>query len=255
MVSNFTIQSLQDLLTFPFKTSDGRKKLLIAGLFGFGSFIIPILPALFLIGYGGLIMQRMILEKSEPFLPEWNDWDKMLKLGVKLFGAGFIYGLPAFAIMVIGYLGMLVPAILTSSYSANSNSAMDRFLGIQLFGMFGGMACFGCGLFLALALWAVLPVVLSHVAATNSFSAAFHIKDWWKILRVNLGGFIVTLILIGGLYMVMVLAAEVFYMTIVLCIVIPFLFAFIFAYLMIMANVLFAQAYREAVAKLAAQVV
>jgi hypothetical protein len=158
------------------------------------------------------------------------------------------------AIMVIGYLGMLVPTILTSSSGAYSNSAMDRFLGLQLFGIFGGMACFGFGLFLALALWAVLPVVLSHVAATNSFSAAFHIKDWWKILRVNLGGFLVTLILIGGLYMVMVLAAEVFYMTIVLCIVIPFLFAFIFAYLMIMANVLFAQAYREAVAKLAAQV-
>jgi MFS family permease len=254
MAANFTIQSLQDLLTFPFKTSDGRKKLLIAGLLGLGSFIVPILPTLFLIGYGGLIMQRMIIENSEPFLPEWNDWNKMLKLGLKLFGAGFIYSLPAMTIMVIGYFGMLVPAILSSSYGANSNSALDRFLGLQLFGIFGGMACFGFGLFLALALWAVLPVVLSHVAATNSFSAAFNIKDWWKILRINLGGFLVTLILIGGLYMVMVLAAEVLYMTIVLCIVIPFLFAFIFAYLMIMANVLFAQAYREAVAKLAAKV-
>jgi uncharacterized membrane protein len=254
MAANFTIQSLQDLLTFPFKTSDGRKKLLIAGLLGLGSFIIPILPTLFLIGYGGLIMQRMILEKSEPFLPEWSDWNKMLKLGLKLFGVGFIYSLPALVIMIFGYLAMLVPAILTSSYSAQSNSYIDRFLGFQLFGMFGGMACFGFGLFLALALWAVLPVVLSHVAATNSFSAAFHVKDWWKILRVNLGGFLVTLILIGGLYMVMVLAAEVFYMTIILCIVIPILFAFIFAYLMIMANVLFAEAYREAVAKLAAQV-
>src|ERR1700690_59362 len=103
-------------------------------------------------------MQRMILEKSEPFLPEWNDWDKMLKLGLKLFGAGFIYSLPAMAIMVIGYLGMLVPAILTSSSSAYSNSAMGRFLGLQLFGMFGGMACFGFGVFFALALLAVLPV-------------------------------------------------------------------------------------------------
>ncbi len=254
MAANFTIQSLQDLLTFPFKTSDGRKKLLIAGLLGLGSFIIPILPTLFLIGYGGLIMQRMILEKSEPFLPEWNDWNKMLKLGLKLFGAGFVYSLPATLIMVIGYLGMLVPAFLTSFYDGQSNSAIERFLGLQLFGLFGGMACFGIGLFLALALWAVLPVVLSHVAATNSFSAAFHIKDWWKILRVNLGGFLVTLILIGGLYMVMVLAAEVFYLTIILCIVIPFLFAFIFAYLLIMANVLFAQAYREAIGKLSTQV-
>ena len=243
MTANFTIQSLQDLLAFPFRTPEARKKLLIAGLFGLAGFFIPILPTLFLMGYAGLIMQSMILEKSEPFMPEWNDWDKMLKLGLKIFGAGFIYSFPALLMLFIGYLGFLLPALLSSTTEAQSNRYIFRHLGIYMASMFGGMACFGVGLFFAFAIWVVLPVILAHVAATNSFSAAFHLSDWWKILRANLGGFLVSIILLGGIYMVLVFATQILYMTFVLCIIVPFLLAFISAYLLIMANALFAQAY------------
>jgi hypothetical protein len=52
--------------------------------------------------------------------------------------------------------------------------------------------------------------------------------------------------------MVLVLAAQIIYVTIIFCFLLPFLFSFIFAYLLIIANVLFAQAYRETLEKLAA---
>jgi hypothetical protein len=80
------------------------------------------LPTLFLLGYGGLIMQRMILEKSEPFMPEWNNWDKMLKLGLKLGGASFIYSLPAGLMIVIGYMGLMMPAFLMPFYDSTFKS-------------------------------------------------------------------------------------------------------------------------------------
>jgi hypothetical protein len=254
MTTNFAIQGLQDLLTFPLRTPDAKKKLLIAGLLGIASFIIPILPALFLLGYAGLIMQQMIREKSEPFLPEWNDWDKMLKLGTKLFGASLIYSLPVGLIFSLGYLGSLVPLILSMINDPHSNHAMNQIFGLELVGTFGFMVCFGVGLALTLGLVAVLPVIMAHVAATNSFSAAFHVKDWWKILKTNIGGFAVTIILLGGIYMILVLVLEILYMTLILCIVIPFISAFISAYLLIIADVLFAQAYRDAQEKLAAQI-
>jgi hypothetical protein len=119
--------------------------------------------------------------------------------------------------------------------------------------MFGGMACMGLGMLLSLTMWAFIPPMLSHVVATDSFKAAFHFKDWLKILRVNLGGFVITMILLGGLYMLMIFALQILYMTIVLCIVVPFLMIFITAYLVIIAGVLFAQAYREGIEKLDAQ--
>ena len=255
MTATFTIQSLQDLLAFPFKSRNGKNKILLAGLFGFANYIIPILPTLFLLGYSGLIMQRMIQEKVYPFLPEWNEWNKFFKLGSKIFGASFVYSFPAGCMIVIGYLAMIAPAFLSAFYDSLSARDVGHLFFVQIVCAFAGIACFGVGLFLSLILSAFLPVVVAHVAATNSFKAAFHIKDWWKILRVNLGGFFVTLIILGGLYMVLVLAIQLIYMTVILCLLIPFLFSFIFAYLLIIANVLFAQAYREALEKLAASAV
>jgi uncharacterized protein DUF4013 len=112
------------------------------------------------------------------------------------------------------------------------------------------MACFGVGMLLLIPLWAVLPAVLGHVAATNSFRAAFHFHEWWRILRANIGGFLVAMILIAGVYAALLLVIEVLYFTIILCIAVPFLMAFISAYLLVIANVLFAQAYREGLQRL-----
>ena len=254
MATNFTTQSLQDLLSFPFKAPDGKKKLLIAGLIDLAGFIIPILPGLFLIGYGGLMMRRIIRENGEPVLPEWTEWNDMLVLGLKLGAAGFIYSFPALAIMMLGYMGMLIPAFVEMISGADRYQSFAPMIGIQLAGSFGGLACFGLGMLFFIAAAAVLPPVLAHVAATNSFASAFRVREWWKIFRANMGGFVVAMILTAGLYMVMVLASQILYFTIVLCILIPFLFAFVFAYLLIIADVLFAQAYKEATEKLAVPV-
>src|SRR5512140_1575563 len=107
MAAEFTTQGFQDLLSFPFSTSEARKKLLIAGLLGLASFVIPIIPSIFLIGYAALIMRRMILDKAEPSMPDWCDSTDMLSLGLKMFGAMFVYSFPAMAIFLLGYLGMM----------------------------------------------------------------------------------------------------------------------------------------------------
>lgn len=253
MANPFTLDSLQALLFFPFKTADGKQKLLVAGLIGLASFIIPILPTFFLLGYSGLIMQRIIHEKAEPFMPEWKAWNEMLALGAKLGGAGFIYSFPSLIMIIAGYVGLMLPAFIEGLHSSQQYYGPSLFTGLELVGIFGGMAFFGIGILLSLVLWVVFPPMLGHVAATNSFSAAFRVREWWKIFRANPGGFIVTIILLGGLYMALMLVLQILYMTVILCIIVPFLMAFISAYLMIIANVLFAQAYREGIEKLAAQ--
>ena len=250
MTTTSTFQELQNFLLFPVKASNERKRLLVAGLLGFTGFVIPFIPGIFLLGYAGLIMQSIIRENNGPFMPEWKDFNKMFTLGLKLGLAAFVYSLPAIILMLIGYATMMVPAFIQAFSHSQSYSDVSPFIGMSMLGMFGGMAFFGIGLLLFLPTLLALPPMLSHVAATNSFSAAFHFKDWWRVFRSNIGGFAVALVVVTGLYFMMIFVFQVFYMTIVLCIVLPFLFAFLIGYLTIVANSLFAIAYRDGASKL-----
>lgn len=253
MMNRSTLQGLQDLLFFPLKGPEARKRLLVACLLGFAGFIVPIIPSIFLVGYGGLIMRSIIRDKVEPFMPEWKDWSGMFTLGLKLFGASFIYLLPAILVMMFGYAAMMAPAFIEAFSHPQSYSGTSPFTGVSIISMFGGMAAFGIGLLLIIPFSLILPPMLSHVVATDSFSAAFHFRDWWQVLRSNIGGFFVALILSAGLSYLLIFAIQILYMTIVLCIVIPFVMAFITAYLSAVAYTLFALAYREGVEKLPAQ--
>ncbi len=250
MMTSSTFQEMQNLLLFPVKGSRERKRLLVAGLLGLAGFVIPFIPGIFLLGYAGLIMEGIIRVNSEPFMPEWKDLSKMFTLGLKMGFAAFVYSLPAIIVMLIGYAFMMVPAFVQAFSHPQSYSDVSPFMGMSMLGMFGGMAFFGIGLLLFLPTLLALPPVLSHVVATNSFSAAFHFKDWWRVFRSNTGGFAVALVVATGLYFMMIFVFQVFYMTIVLCIVLPFLFAFLIGYLTIVANSLFAIAYREGASRL-----
>ena len=176
-------------------------------------------------------------------------------MGVKLGGASRIYSLPAVFFRIIGQVGFIAPAVLegiqTNTYPYSIPSS--DLIGLQFIGMFGGMAFFAVGMLLALLLWIILPPMLAHVAATNSFRAAFRLGEWWRVFRANLGGFLIAMILTAGLYMGVMLTVQILYFTIVLCILVPFLMAFVIGYLLIVANVLFAQAYGEAIEKLEIQ--
>ena len=253
MTSSFSTQGIQDLLAFPFRDSDSRKKLLIAALLNLANFIIPIVPGLFLVGYGGLIMRRIIKEKGEAYMPAWQDWSGMLSLGFKMSAAMFLYMLPIGLIFILSYVGMLIPMftdILSNRYGTED---IGRTLSLQFGGMFIWLCGFGVAMLLIAALWLLLPAALGHLVARDSFAAAFEVGEWWRIWRANWGGFIVAMVLIGGVYMATLMVAQVLYMTLILCLLLPVVFSVIGAYIWLIASVVFADAYQEATARLESQ--
>jgi hypothetical protein len=250
MATEFRTQGIQDLLAFPFRGPGSKTKLLIAAALGVAGFIIPILPTLFLLGYGGLIMHRIIVEKGKAYMPEWQDWGRILSFGLKLGGVLLIYWLPLVVLVFGGYVAMMASMLGSAISSSSSSAEAGRALAIQFGGMFMWMCGFGLAILLGTALWLVLPAVLGHVVATDSFAAAFHFRDWWRIVRANIGGFVVTMVLLGGTYMLTLTAAQVLYMTVILCILLPFVFGIISAYLTLIASALFAHAYVEAAQRL-----
>jgi hypothetical protein len=252
MQHSATLNSLQTLLYFPFKDSNSRNKLLIASALGLASFIIPIVPWILVLGYAGAVMRQIIVDGEEPSMPDWEDWNKHLSLGGKLFGVSLVYSIPAWLPMALGYFVMILPAFLMEFLDSSQRYSDELFGGIMLFS-FGGMALFGLGLLFSLILWLFLPPAITHTAARDSFAAGFKVREWWKIFRANLGGFFLAIIISGGLYMALAFVMQIIYMTIILCILLPFLIAFTSAYLSIVVSALLAQAYRDSVLKLEEQ--
>jgi hypothetical protein len=253
MQQNMTLNSLQTLLYFPFKDSSSRNKLLIASALGFASFIIPIVPWILVLGYAGAIMRQIIVDGKEPSMPEWGDWSKYLSLGGKLFGVSLVYSIPVWAPMFLGYFLMILPAFLTE-FLESTYRYSDELVGVVMLFTFGGMILFGIGMFFSLILWFFLPPAFAHAAAKDSFAAGFKVRKWWKIFRTNIGGFILCMVIGGGLYMALIFAMQIIYMTLILCILLPFLMAFMSAYLSIVISALIAQAYRDGVLKLEEQI-
>jgi hypothetical protein len=92
MNQTFSMNNLEAVFTFPFKDRQWIQKLGLACLLmTVGSFILPIIPTLFVVGYVARIQRRIIKDKSVPFLPAWDDWGQYLSDGFKLTVAGLIW--------------------------------------------------------------------------------------------------------------------------------------------------------------------
>ena len=67
-------------LEYPFQDQEWIKKLAIAGLLVFVSFI-PVFPVVFLLGYLGEIIRRIVIDQQKPSLPEWDDLGSYFQSG------------------------------------------------------------------------------------------------------------------------------------------------------------------------------
>jgi hypothetical protein len=250
MSQSFTSSDLQRLLGFPFRDPRWKTKWLIAGALMLAGMIIPIVPTLFLYGYFAEVMRRVIAGGQEPSLPEWDDWSQKLLDGLRLAGAGLVYCLPLILLFLVGmglYIGLsIVPLLVAGAEASSPEVALAPLVGSGVW-----MLVMGVAMILGLVTGAILPGPIAHTVAKGEFAAALRFREWWPIFRANLGGFLLAYVLLMGVGMVLSLVTQVLYLTIVLCILAPFVLAVTSVYLLLIAGVLFGQAYRTGVEKVA----
>lgn len=248
MNQTISTYSLQQVLTYPFKDKDWKAKILIGLCFSIGGIIVPILPTLFMMGYASQIIRHMIIEKGDPYLPEWNDLGKYLGDGWRLFSVSFVYNLPAILISVLGWVAYIIGFI---GMATAGESYPDSFLSILFFFMMGiFIVSITLTILLMIAVSMILPAVIGHTVAQGTFNSGFDFTGWWKILRANMGGFFLSLIIIYGLLAFLYLISQIFYTTIILiCLAFVVMLAGGF-YLMLVGAALIGLAYREGVEKI-----
>lgn len=240
MIGNFNIEQL---LTFPFKETESRKNFLIGTLVYFASFIIPIVPLIFVMGYAARIM-RQVVNGEEPHMPAWDDWESMLKDGLYLFGVRMVYTLPLLIIILPLYFAMMFLPLWLNSNSGSSDALV--FLPFLIFGI-AMIFIFP----ISLALGIILPTAEVHTIINNDFAAGFRIREWWQIFRANWVGFLLAYLISMVASFALTFIVQIAMITIVLICILPFIMPAITAYLTFVMYAAFAQAYKDGKSRLA----
>jgi hypothetical protein len=244
METAFTTEHLKDLLVFPFQDKNWIIKFVLAFvLYWLGIFLVPYW---FVLGYLYEIMRGIIVDREPPALPEWDDWENLLKNGLRLFGVSFIYSLPAFILMVLPQFMFFF--MIPLAERGGFEEFLLPFVGMPIMWVLMGVAMVGliAGLFF-------MMVAAAHMVAKDEFAAAFRINEWWPIFRRNVSGYILSFVLIAGIYLISIFVSQMLMITIVFCFVFPFAITFVMIYMQIIGSVLFAQAYNGGVDHLEAQ--
>ncbi|HMQ50540.1 MAG TPA: DUF4013 domain-containing protein [Anaerolineae bacterium] len=251
MTTSFTSDDFKKLVAFPFQDADWKNKFLIGSLVLLAGYLL-LIPIALIYGYTFQIMRGIIVEKREPFMPAWDDWGKLFGDGFKLLGVYLVYSLPLLLFLCGSYValfGLIAGRGVLAEASPDEPSPLVAL--VPVLGVFGWIACLGLVFVFALALGLVMPAALSHVVATNEFNAAFRFGEWWAIFRANLAGFVLAFVVVLAISVAFNFAMQILYLTIIGCCFIPFLLIFMGFYLLLVSNVIFAQAYRDGVEKLA----
>ena len=88
-------------------------------------------------------------------------------------------------------------------------------------------------------------MVTAHFVAKDRVAAAFQIREWWALLRVNKIGYFTAWVVTLGLISVAAIALNFVYYTVVLCCLVPLLAAPVSFYLLLVTAALFGQTYWE----------
>lgn len=247
--------SLRTLFKFPFQGPNWQNRFIIGAVLTLANFVVPIVPGIFVSGYLLQLMRRAIKEE-ELVLPDWNDWGRLAKDGLRAMLIGLVYLLPGMLVfyggMALYFISVIGLPLLMSAAGEGHRVGVTVPLLMSMFSV--GIMFFSVlvGSILILLGAIPLPVATAHFAAQDKVAAAFHLREWWPLLRVNKLGYFISWVIVAGLGGILYFALMLAYYSVVLCCLIPFLSAPMGYYLSLVGAALFGQTYRESLALLPA---
>jgi hypothetical protein len=238
---SFNTSALKALFTYPFRQPNWQSKLLVLGLLYFAGFIIPIVPWVFALGYMAELMRRQALEGGEPQLPEWADWGRLGMDGLRLGVISLVMSLPTVAIFAFG-MGAYFLSFVPMMASDGNNGAI---FGLTILAMIIMTTTIVVGNVVAIGLGVVSPAVMTHAAVKRSFSALFEVREWWGVLRANLGGYAIAFALVLAVSYSGWMISTLLFSTLICCALAPLVLFAMLPYISVITSVVFGQVYRE----------
>jgi hypothetical protein len=195
---------------YPFEGDDATKRLLVGSgivfsygliyvaatllslvLIGFLLYPLLLLPVLLLYGYMMDVFDVTVEGGVEP--PPFDDWGELLTQGVRMFGLVFVYQLPVFAVLIVGFL--LVFGLSAAADPAAADPTLEQASGLV------AILLFVLGTVVWLAVTYLLPAALCSAAQDRSFTAGF---DLDRIKGACLSAdYAIGWLLAGGVYLIL----------------------------------------------------
>lgn len=176
-------------------------------------FILSILLTLLLAGYFVQTGNRRI-NYSNTFLPDWNEFGKMMKTGLKYFVGLFIYTLP------IILLSSVFASCLAFAIAHNNVFHPAAFILLTLFGAFN---------LLVLILTIVFcPLMMANFFKELKILAFVNFKDAFELLKDNVANYCILILLFLALSVMTQIAISLLGITIVGIIFIPVLYFYVY---------------------------
>jgi len=258
MSTEMKMDSLKNLLRFPFRDPDWQSRFVIGiGLSLAGAFI-PILPTLFVYGYVLQVM-RQAIEGERVHLPEWDNWGDLGLDGLRATVVSLVYYLPGFVIMFGGMaIYMVVPFAFPLLFGFGGE---DQTLSLAFpFLLLAGMAIMFLAMFVGMVVTYVgmglLPAALGHTVVHREVSAGFRLRQIWALIRVNMVGYFAAWVIVAGLGAMLYMVVMMAYMAVFLVFLFPLVMILIMPvsfYVQLVMAALFGQTYRESVEILSAE--
>lgn len=164
---------------FSFITADEDwvKKLAIASVIALVGILTAGLALIPLAGWV-LAIARRVRAGTEPTLPEWTDFGQLVMDGLKMVAISIVWTLP---IIILSACVALISALIASG-QGNSDT-IPAFANVLL-------SCFSVPYGLLVSLF--LPAAYGHLAATDDFGKSLNPAVALKVLRANVGGYVIT---------------------------------------------------------------
>jgi predicted anti-sigma-YlaC factor YlaD len=237
-------------LLFPVKDAYSRRQFLTACLIMLAGTIVPVIPIFLLLGYGARIARQIVLEKKEPGMTGWDDWDEFFHDGARLFGIRIILALPLILLMFVG-TGLFTMTSIVVSASDSSQSAQNL-PSIAMAGFVAAMIVVMLVGLLAIPITFLTFAAETHVAVKGSLSAGLQFREWWPILKNGAGAFLAAFLVIAAVSFAFSFIISFATITIVLICILPLVIFPYAAYLVLVNQALAAQAYAISQASLQA---
>ncbi|MEM5773801.1 MAG: DUF4013 domain-containing protein [Anaerolineaceae bacterium] len=240
---------LEDVFSYPISDSKSKNKLFILSLITLASFFIPLAPWFILYGYM-LQIERDLVQTGRLELPEWTNWGRFLVDGAKATGIVLLYNLPLILLILVGFVVVFIPGFLLAGGESleivDSSPWAVILAGIVTLGGFVG---FSLMMIIAIGLNFILPAAVTHFAVQGQFKAAFRMHEVLAIVRRNFYDYLIAYVILVVISIFSALIVQILSLTIVLCVLIPFIQSAISAYTLLLYAGLFAKAYRGGLEK------
>jgi hypothetical protein len=242
MLHRSALDPLKPFFRFSIQDREATHRFLLGSLLLLASLVVPILPALFAVGYVVRVM-RMTGNGEPPSMPPWAEWGALLKDGFRAWAASFLFFLPSAVVFLIGFGAYLASFI---GVAGSTTGQSDPSVGILfLVGMGTLFLSIGLGTLLFVLISIPLPIALAHFAHEDRFTAAFQFRAWWPILRGTLLGVMIAWVIVGGLLGAVYLISLFAYFSVVLICFLFLLLMPVYFYVLLVGAAMYGDLYAQ----------